>query len=122
MDKVYARFEKRGFWAVAIPALLPPPFPIVPFLLAAGALQYDRKKFLGALAFGRGLRFALVAGLGALYGGAIVSFFRRYYKPALYTLVGLAVVAGAIALYQYFKYRKQQKKPGRQAPARRKVA
>ena len=33
----FRRFEKWGFWAVTIPALLPP-FPIVPFLLAAGAL------------------------------------------------------------------------------------
>src|ERR1700731_1671519 len=28
--KVYATFERWGFWAVAIPALLPPPFPFVP--------------------------------------------------------------------------------------------
>ena len=117
LEKVYGRFEKRGFWAVAIPALLPPPFPIVPFLLAAGALQYDRKKFLGALAFGRGLRFLLVAGLGAIYGKAIVAFFHRYYKPALYTLVGLSVIAGGIALYQYFQYRRRTKAhPSRSVP------
>src|SRR5712692_5650384 len=47
--KVYATFERWGFWAVAVPALLPPPFPFVPFLIAAGALQYSREKFLGAL-------------------------------------------------------------------------
>ena len=34
--KVFERFERWGFGAVAVPALLPPPFPIVPFLLAAG--------------------------------------------------------------------------------------
>src|SRR4030088_3795028 len=32
--KVYAIFERWGFAAVAIPAILPPPFPIVPILLA----------------------------------------------------------------------------------------
>jgi len=41
--KVYAIFERWGFAAVAIPALLPPPFPIVPMLLAAGAMQYPTK-------------------------------------------------------------------------------
>jgi membrane protein YqaA with SNARE-associated domain len=122
LEKIYDRFEKRGFWSVAIPALLPPPFPIVPFLLAAGALQFDRRKFLGALALGRGLRFALVAGMGALYGPAIVSFFSHYYKPALYILAGLSLIAGSIALYQYFQYRNRTKKAGRQQSPRAEVA
>src|ERR1700681_494588 len=65
--KVYATFERWGFWAVAVPALLPPPFPFVPFLIAAGALQYSREKFLGALTLGRLVRYSVVAGLGALY-------------------------------------------------------
>jgi len=99
-DKVFRRFERWGFFAVAVPALLPPPFPIVPFLLAAGAMQYSRKKFVSALALGRGIRFTIVAGLGAIYGRHIVRFFSRYYKPALFTLIGLAVIAGIISLVQ----------------------
>jgi membrane protein YqaA with SNARE-associated domain len=105
-EKIFNRFERWGFGAVALPALLPPPFPIVPFLLAAGALQYSRKKFLAALALGRAVRFTIVAGLGAIYGGQIVRFFSRYYKPALFVLIGLAVVGAAVALVQYYRYRK----------------
>lgn len=107
-EKVYKRFERWGFWAVAVPALLPPPFPIVPFLLAAGAMQYSRRKFLGALAVGRGIRFTIVAGLGALYGRHIVKFFSKYYKPALFTLIGFSVIAGVFALIQYRRYRQTQ--------------
>jgi membrane protein YqaA with SNARE-associated domain len=103
--KVFQRFERWGFFAVAVPALLPPPFPIVPFLLAAGALQYSRKKFVAALALGRGIRFTIVAGLGAIYGRHIVRFFSRYYKPALFTLIGLAVIAGILSLVQYYRYK-----------------
>ncbi len=62
--KVYKRFERWGFGAIAIPALLPPPFPFVPFLLAAGAMQYSRVKFLGALVLGRGVRYSIAAYLG----------------------------------------------------------
>jgi membrane protein YqaA with SNARE-associated domain len=104
-DKVFQRFERWGFFAVAVPAILPPPFPIVPFLLAAGALQYSRRKFVGALALGRGVRFTIVAGLGAIYGRHIVRFFSRYYKPALFTLIGLAVIAGIVSLVQYYRYK-----------------
>src|SRR6266853_6981873 len=80
--KVYATFERWGFFAVAVPALMPPPFPFVPFLLAAGAMQYSPKKFLGALTLGRGVRYTIVAGLGYLYGNHIVRFFARSYTPA----------------------------------------
>jgi membrane protein YqaA with SNARE-associated domain len=104
-DKVFKRFEKWGFFAVAVPAILPPPFPIVPFLLAAGAMQYSRQKFVAALALGRGVRFTIVAGLGAMYGRHIVRFFARYYKPALITLIALAVVAGVFSLVQYYRYK-----------------
>jgi membrane protein YqaA with SNARE-associated domain len=107
-EKVFARFERWGFGAVAVPAVLPPPFPIVPFLLAAGALQYSRKKFLAALALGRAVRFTIVAGLGAIYGRHIIRFFSRYYKPALFVLIGLAVVGGVVAIVQYYHYRKNR--------------
>jgi len=106
-DKILKKFESKGFATVTVSAMLPPPFPIVPVLLAAGALQYPRKKFLGALAVGRGIRFLVVAGMGAIYGDAIVSFFSKYYEPALLTLIGFAVVAGIFAIYQYVQYRKR---------------
>jgi membrane protein YqaA with SNARE-associated domain len=104
-EKVFKRFERWGFFAVAVPALLPPPFPIVPFLLAAGAMQYSRKKFVSALTLGRGIRFALVAGLGAIYGRHIVRFFSRYYEPALIALIGLSVIAAVFSLIQYYRYK-----------------
>lgn len=105
IEKVYKRFERWGFGAVAVPAILPPPFPIVPFLLTAGAMQYSRKKFLAALALGRGIRFTIMAALGAIYGTAIVRFFSKYYKPALFILIALSVIGGVVALSQYLRYR-----------------
>jgi len=104
-EKIFKRFEKWGFFAVAVPAILPPPFPIVPFLLAAGAMQYSRQKFVAALALGRGVRFTILAGLGAIYGRHIVRFFTKYYKPALIVLIGLAVTAGVLSLVQYYRYK-----------------
>ena len=107
--KVYAIFERWGFAAVAIPALLPPPFPIVPMLLAAGAMQYPTRKFLTALAVGRGIRFALLAYLGAHYGRHIVKFFALYYWDVLFALIAFTVVGGLFGLIQY---RRRQKSSG----------
>jgi membrane protein YqaA with SNARE-associated domain len=108
-EKIFSKFEHWGFWAVAVPALLPPPFPIVPALLAAGALQYPRKKFLAALALGRGARYTILALLGAQYGTHIVRFFAKYYKPALFFLVGLAVLGGLLALLEYKRIQKRSR-------------
>lgn len=109
--KVYKTFEHWGFWAVAVPALLPPPVPFVPFLLAAGALQYSRQKFLAALSLGRAVRYTIVAGLGALYGNHIVRFFSRYYKPAVGILVGLAVIGAAVSIIQYYRWKRGSSTP-----------
>jgi membrane protein YqaA with SNARE-associated domain len=99
-------FARWGFAAVAIPAILPPPFPFVPFLLAAGAMQYSRQRFLGALALGRGIRYLIAAWLGYHYGRHILRFFDQYYKPALIILIGLAVVGAIMSLIQYLRLRK----------------
>ena len=100
-DKIYAIFSRWGFAAVAIPALLPPPFPIVPMLLAAGAMQYPTRKFLTALAVGRGIRFTILAYLGFHYGRHIVKFFALYYWPILIALIGFSVLGGLYGLFEY---------------------
>src|SRR5208337_2976946 len=104
--QVQRAFERWGFFAVAIPALLPPPFPFFPFLVAAGAGQYSPKKFIGALALGRGVRYTVAAGLGYHYGRHILRFFSQYYKPAMAILIGLAVIGTASSLVQYLRMKK----------------
>ena len=44
--------EKNGTLAVTTSALLPPPFPLMPFILAAGALGVSRRKFFRVLRLG----------------------------------------------------------------------
>jgi membrane protein DedA with SNARE-associated domain len=86
--------------------VMPPPFPFVPFLLAAGAMQYSQKKFLAALTLGRGIRYTILAALGFVYGRHILRFFSKYYKPALAVLIGLAVIGTVLSLVQYLRMRK----------------
>ncbi|MGA8213143.1 MAG: VTT domain-containing protein [Candidatus Sulfotelmatobacter sp.] len=100
-------FARWGFAAIVIPALLPPPFPFLPFLLAAGAMQYSRKKFLTALVLGRGFRYFIEAALGFVYGRHILRFFSQYYKPALAILIGLAVIGTTLSAVQYLRMKKK---------------
>jgi membrane protein YqaA with SNARE-associated domain len=105
--RVTRAFERWGFAAVAIPALMPPPFPFLPFLLAAGAMQYSQKKFVAALVLGRGLRYTILASLGFKYGRHILRFFDRYYKPALAILIGLAVLGSVLTMVEYIRYKRR---------------
>jgi membrane protein YqaA with SNARE-associated domain len=115
-QKVYQKFEKGGFMTVMVGSMIPPPFPMVPVLMAAGVLQYSRQRFLTALAIGRGIRFFAVAYLGSLYGTAIVGWLSRYYKPFLYVLIALGVAGGLTALWYFKSYRpKHQARAGQHA-------
>jgi membrane protein YqaA with SNARE-associated domain len=102
-EGIYQRFEKRGSFWVFLGAVLPPPTPIVPFLMAAGVLHHPKRKFLAALSAGRGLRYFALAYVGRSYGRAIIGFLSQYYRPVLYALITLAVL-GASATLLYFKY------------------
>jgi membrane protein YqaA with SNARE-associated domain len=115
IEKIHRTFERGGFGAVFVPALLPPPVPIVPFLLAAGAMNYSPRKFLSALAAGRAIRYFLLAFLASIYGRAILGFFARYYRPILWIVVALAVLAGLAALGYWIHYRRKSRTQERQA-------
>src|SRR5712692_560431 len=115
VTKVYAIFERWGFASVAISALLPPPFPIVPMLLAAGAMQYPTRKFLAALSVGRGIRYTILGYLGVQYGRHIVNFFAHYYWPVLIVLIAFSALGG---LYGLFEYRRRQRANGPETPRR----
>jgi membrane protein YqaA with SNARE-associated domain len=99
VNKVCKIFGRWGFGAIAIPALLPPPVPMVPFLLAAGAMQYPVKKFLAALTLGRISRYLILAYLAARYGRQIIAFLAKHAHPVLVAIIVLLLAAAAAVLY-----------------------
>ena len=96
-ERIIEIFSRWGFWSIAIAALLPPPVPMVPFVIAAGATQYSTEKFLVALTLARMIRYSLLALLAARYGRQIISLIAHPAHPSLYVAFGVAVVAGVIA-------------------------
>ncbi len=99
VDKINRIFERWGFGAIAVPALLPPPVPMVPFLLAAGAMQYPIRKFLAALALGRIARYTILAYLSARYGRKIIAFIAHHGHPVAFTVIGLLVVTALVTFF-----------------------
>jgi membrane protein YqaA with SNARE-associated domain len=113
-EKIYRLFRNRGFMSISVGSIMPPPFPMAPLLIAAGALHYPHKKFLAALSLGRGLRYFALAFTAYIYGKAIIGWLDKYYHPLLYTFIFLAA-AGAIGALIYFKwYRPKRQREERQ--------
>lgn len=111
LTKAYEVFGRWGLGAIVLPALSPPPFPMVPFLVAAGSMQYPLKKFLFALTLGRMLRYALLAFLAARYGRQILAFIAQHSHPALFIIISIVATAAA-ALFLIFIGKKQHRPHG----------
>jgi membrane protein YqaA with SNARE-associated domain len=105
--------ENNGTLAVTTSALLPPPFPLMPFLVAAGALGVSRRKFFVAFSLARVFRYSLVAWLAEIYGRTLVRAFRHYLSGwstiILWVYLGLMVIA---ILYGLWKFRKERRQAG----------
>jgi len=110
LEKVYKIFGRWGFGAIAVVAVLPPPAPLVIFMLAAGAMQYSVKKFLLALTLGRTIRYSLLAFLAARYGRHVMTLFSRHAHAVLIVVVVLIVAAVAALI---FILTSKRKKPAR---------
>lgn len=121
VERVYRTFRKFGFWAIFVPALCPPPVPIVPFTLAAGILEYSRNRFLVAIGSARLIRYSLVAFLGARYGGGVFHWVGHYYKPILIGVIVLGFAAGGVVIW-YVKKRKRARARDKGANRKQRVA
>ena len=98
VQTMYTRFERWGFAAIAVSALLPPPIPLFPVVVTAGATRYSVTKFLTALTLGRAVRYTILAFLAAHYGGQILTVISRHGYVVLFAAVGLVVLGFVLFL------------------------
>jgi len=110
MNMVTKNFERWGLGAIAIPALLPPPMPLVPFVLAAGATKYPLKKFLAALTVARIVRYSVLSLLAARYGREIILFMRSHGHPVAFGVAAVVAIAAVVLLV--LRYSKKGKSSG----------
>jgi len=96
LGRIVGWVERHRILAVFLPALLPPPIPLLPFALASGALGVSRGRFLAVFGAARSLRYSFIAWLGATYGRRVVQLFsgdlQRWSTPLLCVFAGLLAI------------------------------
>jgi membrane protein YqaA with SNARE-associated domain len=95
IKRVEHAYERFGFLAIGIPAILPPPLPFKIFVATAGALEYPRWKFLLTVMIARSFRY-YVEGILAVFYGQRVLLFMRDNGLMILSIVGALVVIGGI--------------------------
>jgi len=95
VERAYARF---GIFALAIPALLPPPMPFKIFVATAGALQFPRRKFLLTILIARSVRYYTEGVLAVFYGERVLRFIRDNGLIIVTCVGGICLLALAIYL------------------------
>ncbi|MDP9055144.1 MAG: hypothetical protein M3N93_12730 [Acidobacteriota bacterium] len=99
---VEKKVKEHGGIAVAIAALMPPPFPFTPFIIVAGALQYPRRKMLAITAGCRALRFAIEGTLALVYGRRLIEMAKSpYVQGFIIGLVVISMVGSALSIYRW---------------------
>ena len=76
LERLQCRVRETGAVAMAVPALMPPPFPLTPFVLTCGALRVSPWRFFTTFAVVRLLRFGAEAALAVAFGRRILQVLR----------------------------------------------
>ncbi len=103
----------HGILAIFLPAILPPPVPLSPFLLAAGALKISGRRFMLVFAAARTLRYGFIAWLAVTYGRRVTRLWSvtldKWSAPLAWTF-GVLIVGGIF--YGIWKFRRQRRRSG----------
>lgn len=110
--------NRNGVLTVCICAVLPPPIPLMPFLLSAGALGLRRRSFLLSFFFARGARYALDAWLGVAYGRRVIHVWAEYLAGwsdvIIWSFLGLTAAA---AIFGFWKFKRDKRRFASSKPA-----
>ncbi len=114
-DRIRNWTEKHAIISTALPAILPPPAPLMPFLIAAGALKMPKSKFYASFTISRFFRHAFFAWLGVHYGRHIMPAYLRFADK--YGWILLIAVWGSVIFGVFYAIMKLRQNRTRTTPA-----
>lgn len=98
LDRFRRRVRKGGAVAMAIPALLPPPFPLTPFVLTCGALDANPWIFFGSFAVIRLIRFGGEAVLARVYGRGVLRVIEsNVFQTIVVAFIVIAIIGTVVS-------------------------
>ena len=104
LERLRRKVKDSGAIALAIPAVLPPPFPLTPFILTCGALAVDRWRFFLTFGSMRLLRFGAEALLARRYGQGILRILQsdtfQMVIVAFIAVAGIGTIASGVLLWR----------------------
>jgi membrane protein YqaA with SNARE-associated domain len=110
LKRVVGWVERHGILSVFLPAILPPPVPLMPFLLASGALGVSRRRFLVVYGGARTLRYSVIAWVGVTYGRHAIRLWsatlQRWATPLICVFVGLLLVGVCLGIWKLRGWRR----------------
>jgi membrane protein YqaA with SNARE-associated domain len=98
IKRVEHAYERFGFLAIGIPAIMPPPLPFKIFVATAGALEYPRWKFLLTVMIARSLRYYVEGILAVYYGRRVLLFMKDNGLVIISIVATVLLIIGVIYL------------------------
>jgi membrane protein YqaA with SNARE-associated domain len=99
--------EHHAILAVSLPAILPPPMPLSPFVLVAGAAHMSRRKFMVAFTVSRFLRHSIAVWIGVRYGHEFLQlwshFSAKWATTILISLWTIIILFTIVAIWRLYK-------------------
>ncbi len=92
-ERMRDRFERQEFFAILIPAMLPPPTPLKLFEFAAGVFEMRVAPFAFAIFCGKLIQFLVCSLLTIWFGPTIVHSARQAMHEHLSLVIGTALFA-----------------------------
>jgi len=113
LSRIAGWMNTNGSWTLGLVVLLPPPVPLMPFVVAAGALGVSRTRFFVFYSVGRLLRYGFLAWFGVTYGRRVVRTWLGSLGGWTSTLVWIYVgITSLGVLYGLYKWRKTRRETG----------
>ena len=110
LDYVKRKVTNNAAWALVIAAIAPPPFPFTPFVMAASAQQYPRKRMLAITGAARMFRFTVLGVLAYFYGKRILKWADS--DVVQWILIGLVVVCTIGSIVSVVGWIRRSRKAG----------
>ncbi len=104
LDYVKRKVSGSAGWALALASIAPPPFPFTPFIMAAAALQYPRKRLLSIVGAARMVRFTGIGVLALFFGKRILKWAENdVVQGFLVALVILCIIGSVVSVIGWIK-------------------